>query len=179
VFVAPPDLEIAPEAPTLQKVERVRLPNLPGTGPDGRGDLPDTTRRFFDDLFTRRLPPGLSRTAILADEQLARLTQMSGGVIRDFVRMVSEACGAAARQAKRSLDGDCVEHGTAELAQSMGARARQESIRDVLRRVATEHILPAADKVNVLDLLHHNLVLLYRQGRHTWYDVHPVIKEVI
>jgi hypothetical protein len=179
VFVAPPDLEIALEAPTLQKVERVRLPNLPVTGLDGSGDLPDTTLRFFDDLFSRRLPQGLSRTAILDNEQLVRLTRMSGGVIRDFVRMVSEACGAAARQSKRSLDGDCVEHGIAELAQSMGARARQEGIRDVLRRVATEHILPAAAKVNGLDLIHHNLVLLYRQGRHTWFDVHPVIKEVI
>jgi hypothetical protein len=178
-FVAPPDLEIALDAPPLQKVERVRLPNLPVTGPGGSGDLPSTTLRFFDDLVTRRLPQGFSRTAILDDEQLAQVTRMSGGVIRDFIRIIFHACEHAARKSRSRLDAECVEHGIAELAQLMGPRARQESIRDVLRRVARDHILPASDQVNVFALIHHNLVLLYRQGRRTRCDVHPIVKEVI
>ncbi|MBI2370673.1 MAG: hypothetical protein HYV08_10655 [Deltaproteobacteria bacterium] len=175
VFVAPPDLRIALGAPALHKLDLIGLPNLRVTDPDGRGGLPDATLQFFDELVGRRLPDGLSRERLLEDEQLARLARTSGGVIRDFVRMVYEACGYAAQESKSHLDGACIDHGIDELAQTMGPRARLENVRAILARVAKDHVLPTGPEA--LDLIHHNLVLLYRLGRHTWYDVHPAVKE--
>lgn len=172
-IVAPPYLEIAPDAPSLQKLAVVRLPNLPVTEASGVGDLPDVTFRFFGNLVARRLPEGLNRADILADEELARFARMSGGVIRDFVRLIHDACTPAARGSKPRLDRDCAEHGISELAGFLGPRAKVQEVRATLLRVAKDHVLPQEG----LDLLHHNLVLLYRLGRQTWYDVHPVVRE--
>lgn len=172
-IVAPPYLEIAPDAPSLQKLAVVRLPNLPVTGTSGVGDLPDVTLRFFDNLVARRIPGGLGRGDIVDDEQLARLASMSGGVIRDFVRMIHDACGPAARGSKPRLDRDCADHAISELAGALGPRAKVQEVRAILLGVAKDHVLPQ----EALDLLHHNLVLLYRVGRRTWYDVHPAIKD--
>jgi hypothetical protein len=175
VFVVPPDLRIALDAPALQKVALVALPNLPVTGPYGQGDLPDATLRFFDDLVARRLPEGLARANIVGDDQLEVLARSSGGVIRDFVWMVYHSCRAAARMSKPLLDRACIEYGIAELAQMMGPRAMRENARAILRQVAKNHVLPEAPEA--LSLVHHNLVLLYRVGRESWYDVHPIVKE--
>ncbi len=171
-IVAPPYLKIAPDAPSLQKLVVVRLPNLPITEALGVGDLPDVTFRFFDKLVARRLPENLKRVDILDDEQLARLTRMSGGVVRDFVRIIRDACAAAARESKARLDRDCADHAISELAGSLGARAMVQEVRAILLLVAKDHVLPQG----ALDLLHHNLVLLYRLGRRTWYDVHPAVR---
>jgi hypothetical protein len=174
-FVAPPDLRIALDAPALQKVELVGLPNLPVTDPYGAGDLPDITLKFFDELVTRRLPEGLARQAIIEEGELSRLAKRSGGVVRDFVRMVYHACGLAGQKSKSRLDRECVDHGAAQLAQAYGERAAVANVSDMLKQVAERHALPGGP--DALDLIHHNLVLLYRLGGRTWYDVHPIVRE--
>lgn len=175
VIVATPELVIAHEAPELQKVALVPLPHLPVTGPAGRGELPDSTRRFFEDLVARRLPEGLTRPDILDEEEVGRIGRMSGGVIRDLVRMVYHASAAAARLGRPRLDRECVDEAINELAGSMGPRAMVANLRDLLQRVAADHALPGGPEA--LNLLHPNLILLSRTARHTWYDVHPAVKE--
>jgi hypothetical protein len=175
VIVATPELVIAHEAPGLQKIASVPLAHLAVTGPGGRGEVPETTSRFFEDLVVRRLPEGLTRPEILDQEELDRATRRSGGVIRDFIRILYHACAAAARLSRPRLIRECVDEGINELAGSMGPRAMVANVRALLQRVAADHALPGGPEA--LHLLHHNLVLLYRTAQYTWYDVHPAVKE--
>jgi len=173
--VAPPDLRIAPDAPGLQKVVIVGLPNLPVTDAFGAGDLPIETRKFFDDLVAQRIPKELSRPDILDEEMLSRLAKTSGGIIRDFVRMVYEASSLAARNVASRLDRRCIDYGIQKLAEEYGDRAAVADVREMLRQVAKSHALPGGP--DALNLIHHNLVLRYHLKGRTWYDVHPVVRE--
>ncbi len=117
---------------------------------------------------------------VLTSAQLDRLALSSGGDLRDFFRLVQQAIVKAASPSLNLPLPDLV----LDMVEDTMRREMMpipDDDKGWLKRIAVSHEphLPSLDKLPTLGrFLDTRVVLNYRNG-HDWYDVHPLLWEVI
>ncbi|MBF0495179.1 MAG: hypothetical protein HQK58_01175 [Deltaproteobacteria bacterium] len=118
---------------------------------------------------------------LVAEKALEELIKLSGGVLRDLISYMQDACKEAIRDNSSIIEQDVVSRVKAKVKADyvkkynrLDPHTHDKALEDVWR---TKKRPPNA----LLDtLLHDSHVLEYRQsGSHTWYDAHPCLKEVL
>lgn len=167
VFCIPP--YIKPATGTVRQIVNVKVVDRLGNRwPEGLDALVE--------IVNRRLPEGLDRRALIADEDLERLVRCSGGHIRDLLRAVDEVIlGVESLPAT----GPDVDAAIVRLRETFLPLSRDQ--KHWLARIAASHELELDDQdawAGLAELLDYHLVLSYAND-HPWYDVHPVIADLV
>lgn len=117
---------------------------------------------------------------VLSKVQLRRLALASGGDFRDFFRLLGAVLVKAGNPANALPVGD-VAVDAAENAMRREMLPIPDNHKDWLKRIAKSHdseLADIADLATFAGFLDGRVVLNYRNGK-DWYDVHPLLWEVI
>jgi hypothetical protein len=143
-------------APVLRRVDHARAPE---EAQNDRGI------RFLVEAANKRLAPGLAEVAALE-----RAALYSGGVARDFFRLLREAAFNADGLKRHTIDGrvmeSVVKHARTELQYGL-----YEADLIALEQVRATHDLPAVEQVHLLD----QSWVLELNGEELWFEVNPLL----
>lgn len=125
------------------------------------------------EIAMRRLDP-----ALIESQGLDLAVQMSGGVVRELVRIVQ---GAASKALAKGANVIKLEHVNQAVESLRGeysfSLTRDEDI-EILKQVDRTNLLRYKDEGPLLRLLHALLILYYPNGP-GWYGVNPIVREII
>ncbi|MBE9115628.1 ATP-binding protein [Lusitaniella coriacea LEGE 07157] len=134
--------------------------------------------KLFERVLEKRFPPGL-----LSPEIAKKTILMSGGVIRELVRIGRECCTECMVQLE--IDSDCDDIKINDEILSTALRnlrndfARQVGSRQLYEMLAEVYkTLKPAEGEGFIKLLHGLMVLEYENDA-LWYDVHPIVIELL
>jgi AAA ATPase domain len=120
----------------------------------------------------------------LLDRQTAeKLIVYSGGVLRELIRITNECCRICLRLIRRDptrsikIDQAILEEAVNKLRNDFSLRLGKVDY-EILPKVYTELMPDDPTQKEFLDLLHGLHVLEYR-NRKIWYDVHPIVVELL
>lgn len=163
VFIVPPYLKpgygTTRHLTNVKVADRARQPFDPGVS-------------ALREIVSRRVPDGTVNRLFPDEDALRRVVMMSGGNLRDLLRIVTEV-GTEAESLP--VDAATVRGALQQVRNNLLPISDDE--REALGRVATEHRAPLQnqDKWSELsNLFDRHLVLGYENGE-TWYDVHPLV----
>ena len=104
--------------------------------------------------------------------------EMSGGVTRELIRIVQAAALRAVVSKANSIQRAHVEHAVVKFrGEYSNQLTRQESVQ-ILLEVHKTHQLRSTDEKPMLDLLHNLMILHYPNGA-GWYEVNPIVRQLI
>ncbi|PZO39710.1 MAG: KAP family P-loop domain protein [Shackletoniella antarctica] len=133
----------------------------------------------FLDMLAKRLP------ADLVDPQVARqMVLKSGGVVRELVRIARECCTECMVQLEIEPDSDSLKIDDAILTVALRnlrhdfARQIGSDLYDLLVGVYKTAETPDASSDGFVKLLHGLMVLEYENDA-LWYDVHPIVVDLL
>ena len=133
--------------------------------------------KLFESVLDKRFPQGL-----LNPQTARKLVLMSGGVMRELVRLGRECCTECMVQLEIDPDCDQIEIDDQILAAAVRnlrndfARQLQPSFYDVLAQVY--NTLKPVEGEEFVKLLHGLMVLEYENDA-LWYDVHPLVQDLL
>ncbi|CCM65299.1 hypothetical protein BN381_680008 [Candidatus Microthrix parvicella RN1] len=129
-------------------------------------------------ILQLRCPPDTTTTDFLTEDVLDGLIHDSGGHLRDFFRLIRSATVAATADTLPLPDA-AIARGRQELREGFIPLADDEI--SYLGRVATTHQVHLAEQhewETLANLLDRHLVLGFQNGE-LWYDVHPIIADLV
>ncbi|MEM6796431.1 MAG: hypothetical protein AAF725_20840 [Acidobacteriota bacterium] len=109
-------------------------------------------------------------------QRLHRLIELSGGQLRDLLRLVAEVIR---RSDKLPVSDRAFEAAIHQIRNEFLPVSDLDAVR--LAHVSETHRAPLGSKAELADFAHYldtHMVLCYRNG-HEWYDVHPLIREIV
>ncbi len=133
--------------------------------------------QLFEQVLAKRFPPGL-----LQPQTARKLVLLSGGVMRELVRLARECCTECMVQLEIEPDRDEIQIDDEILTAAVRnlrndfARQLQPSLYEVLAEVY--QTLKAAEGEEFVKLLHGLMVLEYENDA-LWYDVHPLVQNLL
>jgi KAP family P-loop domain len=120
----------------------------------------------------------------LLDRQTAeKMIVYSGGVLRELIRIANECCRICLRLIRRDptqsikIDEPILEEAVNKLRNDFALRLGKVDY-EILPQIYTEFMPDDPTQKEFLDLLHGLHVLEYR-NRRDWYDVHPIVVELL
>jgi hypothetical protein len=125
-------------------------------------------------MVAARAPEGDWQRLLGDEATLRRLILLSGGHLRDLLRLVAEIALRATRLPAPAVD---VDRSIVEIRNQFLPIPTADQ--DCLRRVAeTKRCDPPTedDWAQLADLFDHHYVLSYQNGGDEWYDVHPILR---
>ena len=128
------------------------------------------------DVVERRCPDW---RALLDEDAMDRFSIYSGGDLRELFRLIRLSLPSVHDDGQLPLDVDAVE-AAADTARTEMLPIPLEHM-DWLKRIAATHVSCLerdADLPTLAHFLDNRLVLVYRNGE-DWYDVHPLLREVV
>lgn len=171
-IVAPFEVYYALGYPAKQDFPIVYFPNVYVSEEKYRGTDPEAGLAFFRKVFERRLPEGFQVSAIIESHLLDRLARSSGGVVRDFIKLVQLACHFAKRQDLATLASDAVQAAEESLQQEYRAKLDTKIV-EVLREV--QRTKQRTDSPLVPELVFETLMVSYTNRGQVWWDTHPAL----
>lgn len=147
------------------------LPNVKITSKDGGKDSQHW--KTMEEVVRRRLDRRL-----IDDDALQLAVKMSGGVVRELIRLMQGACGKALAAKKNSIALAHVEKEVGDLRADYSRSLTREEDVVILRQVAKTKALLYKDEKPLLRLLHTLFILSYPNSP-CWYDVNPVVLPLI
>jgi hypothetical protein len=167
VFIVPPYLH--PGYGTMRKLTNVKVA-------DRQRQPFENGLAALKEVVTRRIPGGDLCRIFPNDEDLRKLLSISGGNLRDLMRLVTEV---ATEAEDLPVDSGTIERSIHQIRNHLLPLSDDECA--ALVRVSFEHRAPlySQDRWDELSsLFDRHLVLGYSNGE-TWYDVHPLIADEI
>lgn len=177
VYTVPPYLSIlAAGAGALMGGATVRRLVSTHIFKDRSRQVDDVGLALMRQVIARRHP---TWAQLFSGEALDRLAVTSGGDLREYFRLLRQCLPAVRDDRQLPLSRDAVGHvETAARAEMLPIPADQL---DWLQQISVTHdtCLQTDDKLPLLaHFLDNRLVLNYRNGG-DWYDVHPLLREVV
>jgi hypothetical protein len=163
VFIVPPYLH--PGYGTMRKITNIKVI-------DRQRNPFDVGLQALREVVIRRVPNQDLARIFPDDESLRRLISMSGGNLRDLMRLVTEVVTQAETL---PVDAETINSSIQQIRNILLPLSDDEL--EALARVSREHRAPlySQDRWSELSsLFDRHLVLGYSNGEH-WYDVHPLI----
>jgi hypothetical protein len=137
------------------------------------GDKNNQAWSRMREIAERRIDSRLVET-----QALDRAVEMSGGVVRELVRIMQGAASIAWTKGVNVIKAEHVEHAVGKLrAEYSFSLTREEDI-EILRKVKQTGRLIHHDEAPLLRLLH-SLLILYYPNDPGWYGVNPIVHELI
>jgi len=147
------------------------LPNFKIKEQDGvRNDL---AWRRMREIAERRLD-----RALIGSQALDYAVEMSGGVVRELVRIIHSAASRAVATNANSIQQPHVEQAVDKLRMEYSFSLTRQEYIDILKHVHKTKLLRSDDEKPLLDLLHNLFILQYPNGP-GWYGVNPIVHELI
>ncbi len=137
------------------------------------GDRNDEAWTCMRNIVERRLDKELIATAALD-----YAVEMSGGVVRELVRIIQSAASRAVATRANSLQPTHIEHAVEKLRMEYSFSLTRQQYIDILKEVHRTNVLRSDDEKPLLDLLHNLFILQYPNGE-SWYGVNPVVHKLI
>lgn len=122
------------------------------------------------EFLKRRMQEGL-----IDADALERAIENSGGVAREFVRILKMACNKALTQNRQRISSDIVSAVVMDL-RSEYARGMEKRHFQVLEAVAKGE--PIEDQETLMELFHSRVVLEYRNGEN-WTAINPIVRPLL
>lgn len=140
---------------------------------DQSGDRSPKAWNCMREIVLRRMDKELIDSAALD-----YAVEMSGGVTRELIRIVQAAALRAAATHANSIQREHVEHAVVKFrGEYSNQLTRQESI-EILKQVHNTQQLRSKDEKPMLDLMHNLMILQYPNGP-GWYEVNPIVRQII
>jgi hypothetical protein len=132
--------------------------------------LPEAVERF-----TRLLDRLIDLGSLIEGSAVERAVSRSGGITREFGRIVARAFEIAALCGDPRVLADHVDDAIRDLRIELERATSDDARRSSLKSVRRTHLLATAvDR----SLLNENMIVEYVNG-HPWHDVHPLLAEVV
>ncbi len=144
----------------IEIMPMVKITERDGQTPNKEGRL------ALSDVVARRVNVGLVFEE--SEEAVQKLVEISGGNVRDLMRLVRFACDGADQR----ITMDNIERAIRELAREYDYQVRDEDL-DQLMKIARERRVPGDEASG--RFLHQRLVLEYYNGER-WADLHPAVR---
>ncbi len=139
---------------------------------DRNGDQGDGWEPMHE-IVRRRLDKEL-----IADDALNQAVEMSGGVTRELVRIIRAAALRSLVTRANSIHREHVDQAVnAMRSEYSDSLTRQEQL-EILRAVHKSKKLLWNDQIPMLDLMHNLMILKYPNGP-GWYEVNPIVRQLI
>jgi hypothetical protein len=153
------------------------LPNVRLYHKGRRGEPDIAGQDVMHSLIEKRLRSAdLSREDVFTSEALEKLIQISGGMMRDMVRVVRHAVVEAELMDKEVIDMQAAQRAIDRLRREMQAPLFEEHYRALAEIERSGGFIDGEDKTQ-MELLRDGYVLSYHDG--FWRDVHPVLWSVL
>jgi ABC-type lipoprotein export system ATPase subunit len=136
------------------------------------GDSLETSQHALIKLILRRIDEGL-----ITEEAMRYLIDMSGGLLRDLVKFMQDACKLAIVEKSAKIEQNTVE---SAINAHINDYRRVFDFPNYAEKV--QHIAKTKkmiDNKTLVYLLRYLFVLEYRQGDKLWYDVHPCLNKAL
>nr|WP_293101635.1 hypothetical protein [Okeania sp. SIO2F4] len=140
--------------------------------------IPEQTAMLTDVMYKR-----ISRE-LIEPETVNKIIIYSGGVLRELVRITNECCRICLRLIRRKQDdleikinAEVLEEAITKIRIDFDTRIGKADY-EVLQQTYQEFTPNDPKEQRFLDLLHGLYVLEYRNGK-LWYDVHPIVTELL
>lgn len=172
VVVAPFEVYYALGYPARHDFPLVPFPNVFVSEEKHLGTDPEIGLKFFRDVFQRRLPEGLEMAAVSEPSLIDRLARSSGGVVRDFIKVVRLACFFANQGRLHQLAVNAVQAAEERLQEEYRAKLDSKTV-EILREVHRTKRL--TDSPLVPELIFETLILSYSHRGNVWWDTHPAV----
>ncbi|MGH9939956.1 MAG: hypothetical protein ACREAM_27250, partial [Blastocatellia bacterium] len=183
LYAAPIDLYFRSNRVVHIFNEHAKLPALivnkrPPTGDDWRRDRAENPAgiELLRKVAARRLEShGLTVDQIIDDAALNRLARMSGGIMRDMIRLFREAAFNAQLLGKTRIDDEIARNAVAKYQNEHGSQLK-ENEREVIRRALRQGWFSGGASANdEYDLVYNLHLLSYEEGNNIWIDAHPLV----
>ena len=129
----------------------------------------------FRDLYGRRRRTAQLPEDLISAELVQRAAQLSSGIVRDFLRILHEACMNALSAGGRSVSAEDLELSIKTLRLEMQGYLDQGHI-DTLGRVLAKTTVPVTAQADTL--LFENFIACYANGD-LWYRPHELIVDFV
>ncbi len=131
---------------------------------------------FFEELTRRRLK-FIGAEGLIVPDALRRLTEMSGGIVRDFIALMRSAVYEAMRRNLPRIDLPCAEAAVEEKRRERTRGLTQKHL-DLLQRFKDDPSLPPETSPTMSELLLGCHIVYYEDGE-GWYGVHPLVGHLL
>jgi thiamine monophosphate kinase len=148
----------------------IMYPNIKVREKDGSITQETAGRAFMKQIVTKRVSLDL-----FTPDALEYIIDMSGGVIREFIRIIRDSAVRAIARRKALIDRDIAVEVINGLKNSYQAQLSDEDYEVLLNIYQTKDI--KRDE-RLVGLLHNLSVLEYRNGR-SWCDVNPIVRSIL
>ena len=125
------------------------------------------------EIVKRRL-----HSQLIENAALDRAVEMSGGVVRELIRIVQGAAGRALATRANCIKVEHVDHMVEKLRMEYSFTLTRQDYIDILKRVHQTKELRNDDEKPLLLLLHNLFILQYPNGP-SWYGVNPIVHKLI
>jgi hypothetical protein len=140
---------------------------------DQSGERSEKAWNCMRDIVLRRMDAPL-----VDSEALDYAVEMSGGVTRELIRIIQAAALRALVTKANSIQRAHVDHAVVKFRGEYNNQlTRQESIQILLEVHKTQQ-LRSKDEKPMLDLMHNLMILQYPNGP-GWYEVNPIVRQLI
>ena len=151
--------------------EQFILPNFKVKEMSGERNPAAWTR--MREIVERRMEPQL-----IEPQALDHAVEMSGGVVRELIRIIQGAASRAVVAKANSIRIQDVDRTVEKLRAEYSFSLTREDYIDILKQVHGRAVLRYADEKPLLDLLHNLFILQYPNGP-GWYGVNPIVHKLI
>ncbi|MCL5055014.1 MAG: hypothetical protein M1169_03610 [Firmicutes bacterium] len=115
---------------------------------------------------------------LIEKEALTLAVKMSGGVVRELIRIINGAAISALAKKENVIHSEDVEDTVNQLAQTYKYSLTKKSDIEILKKVEETKKLIDDRIEDVRGLLHGQFILQYPNGE-GWYGVNPIVKNLI
>ncbi|NEO44267.1 MAG: AAA family ATPase [Moorea sp. SIO4A3] len=137
-------------------------------------------RDMLKSMITKRLAK-INETDLFTPDALELLSEKSGGVIRDLIRLARGACQVAVKKKKEYVDTTIAKEAIQEERKAYTIRdyhcRELAAVHQTGRLTTKTNYLPEKGEFVICDELLQNKYVLGYYGDPTWFDVHPIIIE--
>jgi hypothetical protein len=150
----------------------------------GERRLPDSTPKpepaaILKEIIEKRIPPELFEPEIVE-----QIIIYSGGVLRELIRISNECCRICLRLIRRNpenkeikINRDIFQQAITKISLDFDMRIGTDDY-EILETTYREFRPNDPKEQRFLDLLHGLYVLEYRNAE-LWYDIHPIVTELL
>lgn len=148
----------------------IMYPNIKIHEPNGSVNRESKERALMKEIVAKRVNSNL-----FEPEALEYIIDMSGGVLRDYIRIIRDSAVTALTRGKTVIDKAVAEEVVSDLKNTFQAQLSDEDY-DVLLEVSRSKSIKRDQ--GLVGLLHNLSVLEYANGRN-WCDLHPIVRTIL
>ena len=134
----------------------------------------DTGIKQLEKLVLQR-----SAQQYITEEALKEMIIFSGGLLRDLIKFMQDACKQAIVNDFTIVDKDIAEQVINQTANQYKRLFDFPNYREEVKKIASESQRDEVENQDLIYLLKYLFVLEYRFEDELWYDVHPCLKKVL